>query len=261
MKQVYLICLCSWLLFSCGEEEFLYRGGRLLQFNKASDYTFRESFVFKRPDVTRDTVLVTVDYLGDLADEPLYFDIEQVDHKSWRVEYDEFGNVTDSVPLPVLQAVEGVHYEPVDKALLVVPPRGLSATFPVVFLRAASLEVEERYLRLRLVPGPGLGAGNRNKLENLLLVTDQLVKPDLWDQPYFAGIFGKYSRVKHRLMIDTSGLNWDDDTFLHFQLDGLVFLYYIDLCNEALVQYRNEHGGEYLRDEDGEIVYFPGSMP
>ncbi|MDR2130435.1 MAG: DUF4843 domain-containing protein [Odoribacteraceae bacterium] len=255
MRYAILFCCC--LLWACEEEWFLYRGERYVQFTNPSSYTLRRSFATLPSIVTRDTVYCTVDYLGDLVDAPLYFDLVQVEHQQWRIEYDEFGNVIDSIALPVLQAEAGVHYEVLDKTKMFIPPRGVSASIPIVFLRASSLLSEERYLRLRVIPGPGLQAGTRGKLENVFLITALLVKPDLWDVPFYSNIFGKYSRVKHRFMIDNSGLNWDDVTLKQLERDTPIFQFYIDQWNEALAKYKAEHGEE-LKDEEGETVSFPG---
>jgi hypothetical protein len=256
MKKIHIILLGACLLLSCKEDVFLYKGARYVQFEKDLDHVTNVSFVYRRADVTRDTAYITVELLGDPVNEPLSFDLVQVEHARWEITYDDFGDVLDSIAIPILQSEENVHHEPLDKTKMVIPPRALSVAVPVVFLRAPSLAAEDRFLRLRVIPGEGLREGTINKLENIIMVADQLVKPSTWND--YSDIFGAYSRVKHRLMVDVSGLRWDDDTFAELLPDIFSFQYYIDRFNEELERYEQEHGMAML-DENNEPVYFIGS--
>ncbi|MDR1414572.1 MAG: DUF4843 domain-containing protein [Odoribacteraceae bacterium] len=260
MKTTYitLLAACLALLGACREEDFLYRGERYVQFGTETSYITRVSFVYQHASITSDTSAIIVHLLGDPANVPLHFDLEQIEHGSWDIKYDDFGNITDSIPIPALQAEAGVHYQPLDKSKMVIPAGGLSASIPVIFLRHPSLMTEDRYLRLRVIPGEGLKIGTRNKLENVIQITDQLVQPDQWAP--LDWVMGTYSRVKHRMLIDVSGgLKWDDSTFDNIGWDYYAIQFYIDLCNEVLAAYRQEHGTDMV-DENGEVIFFYGFM-
>lgn len=105
-------------------------------------------------------------------------------------------------------AVPGVHYVPLEDPAIrpyyVIPAYENRVKVPVVFLRDASMLLQEYALRLAIDKNEYFKNGIKKYQVRTLFISDILVRPKFWNKHavhYFAGEYGK---VKHRFMIDVA---------------------------------------------------------
>jgi len=201
------------------------------------------SFVYEGDDVTRDTLWLRANTQGFIYDYDRHFSLVQIPSGTER---------PDAQP--------GQHYVAFDDASLqqhyVIPAGQNTVLFPVVLLRDASLATGDVSLYFQLKEDDTFKQGLPNQRTVMLVVSDHLSRPASWSDYYF----NTYGPVKHRFMIDHTGLRWDEP-FIQELLDGdygyiryLMMLLARELKEENAA--RAKQGLRPLAEEDGREVAF-----
>lgn len=251
MKRMILhAALCSGLLIgfaSCEKDLPVYDyPDNMLNFELTISSETKEpeltsySFVYLPEDIEEDTIWVTVKTMGFLSGQDRPFELEQVASGE-------------------KDAVAGVHYVSFDDAELkskfyYIPAGAVEQRIPVVVLKDASLETESVNLYFTFKDNGYFRPGYSLYSEMRLNISNMLTKPAAWDD-YADYYFDKYGPVKHKFMIDVTGLKWDNE-FLETHLYGEqgYLTYLAQLCDKELRKEnaRRAEEGLPVLSEDGE---------
>lgn len=198
------------------------------------------SFVYVPEEIQKDTVWVTVKTMGFLSDENRPFELKQVTSGG-------------------KDAEAGVHYVSFDDAELksrfyFIPAGEVERRIPIVVLKDASLSTESVNLYFTFKDNGYFRSGYPLYSEMHLNISNMLAKPAAWND-YADHYFDKYGPVKHKFMIDVTGLKWDND-FLETHLYGEqgYLTYLAQLCDKELRKEnaRRAEEGLPVLSEDGE---------
>ncbi len=139
----------------------------------------------------------------------------------------------------------------------VIPAGGFKVAIPIKIKRTARLSDATAKLKINVgsnenfTPGPDVWTGQVITGGDFSIVwTDQLIKPVFWDQTGTGMIWtvGKWSKVKHRLIIDASGVT-------NFEGITTTKKYYIATeTRNALLEYNAQHPGNPLKNESGFVI-------
>lgn len=190
------------------------------------------SFALKNSALMTDTMKVTVQLMGDVADHDRAFTAVAV-----------ADSTTAESPL---------HYEILPG---IMPAGEYTAPLKVLIKRTPDTKTKYVTLLLKLVDSEDLHTGNADALTYRLNWGDMLMKPANW--PYY---FGTYSVNKYRFAIDILGLtDWPQATrFQDNAIDGVYTAAELQLfaskLNEAYAEYRKTHAPIYVDDEAEEKV-------
>lgn len=247
----FFFCLCS-----CHEVDYqMFDEPAAVQFGKANEER-NYTFVYRTSDILKDTVYLRVYLAGKPTGEPRYFRLRQVPVVKWDYLYDKFGIVVDSVQVETRQAKENIHYLPLPEEVLCIASDSVGCSIPVILLRDTSLQNHEYHLSLRLEGMGDLKQGEFSCLESVIVLSDVLQKPSNWNEVLDVYI-GRYSRTKHRLLIDVSGMIWDEKVIeSEFGGDVASWFYWQAVLWEAIEDYKLEHG-KPLMDENNKEVTCP----
>lgn len=201
------------------------------------------SFVYFDETVTTDTVWIQVNTQGFLSDVDRPFELRQVDAQTER---------------PNAQA--GVHYVSFDdeklRSFYQIPAGANTARFPVVLKRDASLADGDVSLYFQLKDNAYFKQGLLPFRTVKLVISDRLSRPADWEDYYF----GVYGTVKHRFMIDHTGLLWDDEFVSKLVTGDWGYIQYLMMLLarelEAENAERAKQGLKPLAEEDGREVAF-----
>jgi hypothetical protein len=172
-------------------DELLYHDIARVQMNDTA--TVNSTFVYAPATVTRDTVYIQVNTIGDMA---------SYDREVTLVQVPESGTVNAAVP--------GLHYvamdDPALKSLMVVKANTVKAMIPVVLLRDASLKDKSYRLKLQLSGNDQFGLGEIQRRSCVIVFSDRLERFYSWrvdsgTAPAFYTL-GKYSTRKHQFIVD-----------------------------------------------------------
>ncbi len=176
------------------------------------------------------------------------------------VDYDRYYTLTQILVDTALNAEPGVHFLALNsedrKDLQCIKAGEVSSQCGIVVLRDTSLLTQEVELNIELLESDDFGLGNYAYLYRKLFITDQLTRPNRWNvfiETYYGG---KYSKAKHRYMIDVTGKRWDDEFFDHLMTNYAELVYWFNEVKQALALYNNEHPNDPLRDENGNLIEF-----
>lgn len=211
MKKIVIYILFLFIgasVLSCSEKYEIYNSStdRLVFYYGKNSYgqvltdsLQTKSFAFDHSSVTETTVWLEVRTMGFVSDKDRVFEVEQ-----------------ENVP-EIYNAVSGTHYVPFDSPevnkFLVIPAGQVSAKFPVILKRDASLLENKATLKLRIKANENFQLGYSNKQVAIIEFADILLKPKYWDGQasyYFAG---QYSYEKFRFMVDVATWTLDDAWF------------------------------------------------
>ena len=154
-------------------------------------------------------------------------------------------------------AVEGEHFEIVDKTL----PANTYSFVPKVLLKRQGLNNEMKRIHFVLEPSPEFPAkvlGDTISDDATFMIsthydvyfTDREMEPPYWEQ---CG-FGDWSQVKYDFMVEKLGKRWGLEPVGPSDMNDL-YNDYLRMRYE-LDQWKKEHGGENMLDENGEVVRF-----
>lgn len=168
------------------------------------------TFVYFDDDVLQDTVWVRANTQGFLTDSDRPFELRQISSGTDRPD-----------------AVAGQHYVGFDeaemKSHLVVPAGASTVRFPVIVRRDASLADSDVSLYFQLRENDNFKQGLIPLRTVKLVISNRLSCPPSWSDFYF----GTYGTVKHRFMIDHTGLRWDEDFFKELLAGDFGYIQYL----------------------------------
>ncbi len=201
------------------------------------------SFVYEGDDVTLDTLWVRVNTQGFVRDYDRPFRLQQIASGTDR---------PDATP--------GTHYTGFDDASLagsyVIPAGQNTALLPVVVRRDASLKEGDVSLYFQLQENEHFKQGLPAQRTAMLVISDRLSRPASWSNYYF----GPYGQVKHRFMIDHTGLRWDEDFVSQLVSGDYGYIRYLMmLLARELEQENTARAKQKLRplaEENGDEVSF-----
>jgi hypothetical protein len=242
------------LLLACQDEYNLYdRKNAFVQFGPEQDKIYKSSFdladtaksftfVYLNSSVVQDTVYFDLYALGGPSEVDRKFAIKQV----------QVPGSANAEPGKQYVAFD----DPSVSELYQIKAGEVHLRMPVIMLRDESLTTETYVLGMELEDNENFLIGDPNLIWRKLYFSDQLIKPSYWNifETYF---FGKYSKVKHRFMIDETGQRWDDDFFIQIYKDYSYAIFWRTTLNARLTDYNNAHPNDPLRDENGELISFP----
>lgn len=246
----WLCCVAAVTLAACEKDLPLYDSpDDALNFEMAVDRESGEvversySFVYEADDVVQDTIWLRANTQGFLSDSDRPFRLEQIESGTARPD-----------------AVAGQHYVGFDDAALqqyyVIPAGANTVLFPVVVKRDASLADSDVSLYFQLRENEHFKQGLPGQRVEMLVISARLSKPADWSDYYM----GAYGPVKHRFMIDHTGLRWDDEFVSSFVSGDYGYIRYImmllarELKNENTA--RANQGLRELAEADGREVSF-----
>ena len=200
------------------------------------------SFVYAGDAVTTDTIWVTVSTQGFLSDDDRPFLLQQIPAGEG-----------------LRDAVAGVHYESFDSESmrgkhLVIPGGSYKHRFPVVVYRDESLSEGDVCLYFQIKPNEYFVQGLMPYRTVKIVISNTLKRPEGWEEYYF----GTYGQVKHKFMIDETGLRWDDEFCTN--LTDFGYIQYLTMMLHQRLQEvnaeRKRQGLDILKEADGRAVKF-----
>ncbi|SEW37682.1 DUF4843 domain-containing protein [Chitinophaga arvensicola] len=219
---IYAIAVLLVLAAGCKKADLLiYNDITRVQLSDTT--TMSATFVYIPPAITRDTIYIQVNTIGDVADHDRTVELTQVPEYDYTYVRDPVTNqITDTlIKERPFKAVAGVHYLDLkDKSiqsLMVVKAHQAVANIPVVLLRDTSLKNNSYRLRVQLVANDQFGLGEVNARAKTLVFSDRLERFYSWRVDNTSAsafsLFGKYSTGKHQFMVDVLKANIDEEWF------------------------------------------------
>lgn len=243
------LCLLAAILMGCEKELPVYDYPiNSLNFSVKLDEETGESleknysFIYSGDAVTHDTIWITVNTQGFISDKDRHFELEQI-----------------SAGEGYADAKAGVHYESFDSESmrsrhLIIPAGKNTQKFPVVVYRDVSLSESDVRLYFQVRQNDNFSQGLIPYRTVKLVISNMLKQPEGWE-PYY---FGTYGPVKHKFMIDETGLRWDDDFCTN--LTDFGYIQYLTMFLHQRLQVvnaeRKKQGLEALKEENGRLVKF-----
>ena len=200
------------------------------------------SFIYSGEDIHKDTLWFKVNTQGFLTDNNRSFELQQINSGE---------TISDAIP--------GIHYIAFDNAELqskyyYIPANTNTQKFPVIVIRDASLKNEDVALYFQLKPNDNFDQGIIAYRTVKLIISDNYKKPAGWSEYYF----GTYGPVKHKFMIDETGLRWDDE--FCSSLNDFGYIQYLTMTLYQRLKVvnaeRKKQGLEVLKETDGREVKF-----
>lgn len=236
---------------SCEQKEIeAFGNDAWLQFS--GDTLQAKSFIYDPPSVLKDTVHLYVQIVGRNVKKDRQIKIEQVI---------DTGNVN--------VAVAGEHFlaftDPEFSKHLMIKADSGSVKLPIVLYRHDILKKKSFTLKVRLLESGDFKLGESTNLVRTIVFSDKLEKPSYWDRwgGYLAKWYlGAYGPVKHRFMIDVTGLKIDDKFLEGFVRNATLRNFYMTLFKDKLREYNDAHPDNPLREEPkegqtiGDLVQF-----
>jgi hypothetical protein len=254
-NYLYLAIGLFLLANSCQQDKyFLYNDVARLQFGpeltriyqpsyNMADTTKSSTFFYSPASVIQDTVKFDVYAIGGTSTKDRFITLEQ-----------------EQVP-GATNAVAGLHYKAFNDPSLASVYRiragQVHEFLPVVILRDPSLKTTTVTLKFKVVANADFQPGEPTNLWRKVVFTDRLSQPAKWDAYATQYYFGKYSVVKHKFMIESTGQKWDQDFIVTIFTDMAFLNYWKGDLKAMLIDYNKAHPGSPLTDEFGEIVLFP----
>lgn len=200
------------------------------------------SFVYIDEAVMEDTVWITLNTQGFVTAYDRAFRLRQVEVDT------------------VVNAVPGVHYTSFDSAEMqkycVVPAGANTVKVPVIVHRDPSLEENDVRLNIEVLPNENFVQGVKEYRLFPLVISNMLTKPANWQDYYF----GTYGPVKHRFMINQTGLRWDEDFLKEILAGDYGYIKYLTMLLyqrlEAENADRKAKGLDVLKEANGKKVAF-----
>lgn len=251
MKSV-LIFVFILVFLGCRQDEYLlYRDDSRLQFGPIPEKIYVEaaewedtlkmySFLSRPIEKLLDTVYFDLYNIGPLIGEDRPYKLRQT--------------LLDSVN----NALPGIHYKAFDDPdvvpLYIIPANSSHVKVPIILMRDTSLESKVYTLKFEIEENEYFKLGDWRKTWRKLVLSEILQRPTLW----LDAVFGSYSKVKHRFMIEQTGLKWDDDYLSIVKSDVTMSYYWQRKFQELLYEYNNNSENENvpLYDEYGREVKF-----
>lgn len=252
--RLCILLMVGTLQYACQQEYNLYEGDEYVQFGSEKKLIYKKSFeladtvksytfVYENSAVTQDTV---------------YFDLYALGgHK----DYDRPFSLSQEVVPGVANAEPGIHFfnfdDPAVSGLYTFKAGTVHYSVPIILKRDVSLQSGTYLLKIKLLSNDNFKQGESELLWRKIYFSDQLIKPNRWLASMEKSYFGKYSKVKHRFMIDKTGQRWDDSFLITIMADFGLFKYWLGKAKQEIAKYNNANPNNPLRDENGELVIIP----
>lgn len=239
---LYFVVTASVLLLhtSCREsEQLIFNSASRIHWKDTA--TVHQTFINKKSNVTRDTVWIPLQVIGEISTEPRQINIKQIKGYFYSYTYDKKGNITDTILTEApSQAIPNVHYVAFDseemkknlllKSFITSNKSGVEINLPLILLRDKSLKEKDYLLFLQLEPSSDFLLGDKQNMVKIISISDRLAKPSGW------GVFedaylGKYSYARHKFMNEALG-TVIDNAWLNQSVPFLIF--YREKCRSAL---------------------------
>lgn len=172
------------------------------------------------------------------------------------VDYDRPINLVQTNVNDEDAAIPGVHFIGFDDPSVVDSvciPKGKAVGYiPVILLRDISLKTQEKRLKLTVEQNEHFRPGIDKFRKFTVIVTDDVIKPKLWDTVwhlYFGRTFG---REKMKFIIQVTGFTEFDERPTDFQLGNHLSTVF----QQKLADYNEAHPGNPLAEADGTLVGF-----
>jgi hypothetical protein len=247
------------LFASCEKDLMTYEGINRLGFSD-NTYSLTKTFAFDNSSVVKDTVYLNVRTMGHVSKTDRTFKIEQI----------KDGKYVKGKKIKTAKA--GLHFVDFSNTNFVIKANKTKAKIPIVLLRDISMRTNSFGLKVRIVKNNFFELPSTRSLERLIIISDMLEKPKNWygntRKDDWRG-FGVYGKVKHRFMIDVSGLKFDELFFRSLILnpkdnyyDEVKVRFYRNKFIKALKEYNEKHPANSLREEkkegqlEGDLVSF-----
>ncbi len=200
------------------------------------------SFVYVNDSVMNDTIWITLNTQGFVRDQDRSFRLCQANVDS------------------VVNAVPDVHYtsfdSPVMQKYCVVPAGENTVDVPIIVHRDPSLEENDVRLNVEVMPNENFGKGVVEKRVYPIIISNLLTQPVNWESYYF----GTYGPVKHRFMINETGLRWDEDFIAQLNAGDYGYIKYLTMILYQRLQVvnaeRKAQGLDVLKEATGKAVAF-----
>ncbi len=201
------------------------------------------TFYYEDASTVQDTVFFDIYAIGGVSKEDRSFTLEQV----------QVPNVTN--------AQADKHYVAFNDAKatknFVIKAGTVHTKVPIILLRNVDLKANTYILKFKVVADKNFQTGEINNLWRKIEFTDRLSQPAAWNASAVQFYYGKYSVVKHRFMIESTGEKWDQDFMASLPSEYALLQYWIGTLKINLIDYNAKNPGNPLRDENGELVIFP----
>lgn len=205
-----------------------------------ADTLKRSTFYYYNTDIITDTVRFDLYAIGSLSKHDRSFTLGQIQSPGAN------------------NAIPGVHYkafsDPEVQKLYVLKAGQHHCEVPIILLRDASLKTSNVTLKFQIVANENFQLGEASKLWRKIEFADLLVQPTNWKN--FSSL-GKYSMIKHKFLIDSTGQKWDQAFVTVTGTDTALLNYWINLAKIALNNYNMAYPDKPLKDEFGDAVVFP----
>jgi len=250
---IALVCLCT---LSCKKpDDFLYTDTiAKIQFGPATQLFYRPASAFNDSLKLESLASLNTAILIDTV----YFDIYTMGQVS---DQDRAFVLKQEQVVGGYNAVPGVHYKAftdADVAKNYVIKAGQShSRIPIILLRDVSLRTNTAVLKFNIVANDNFQPGEEKLIWRKVIFTDRLSKPNEWNAQAVSLWYGKYSEVKHRLMISSTGQLWDDAFLILIRQDNQLQQYWISKVKSAIATYNKANPGNPLKDEVGDLVVLP----
>ncbi|UYQ95797.1 DUF4843 domain-containing protein [Chitinophaga horti] len=236
---IYILLAAFNFLAACekNEQDPAYKGepGLViggLEAEGASGSALSYSFAISPSAVTKDTLSLMVQTIGNVSDVDRSFSI--------------------AIDTNRTNALAGEYQLP---KTFVMPAGQFKQTLPLVLNRASRLKDTSTTLSLVVVenenfkPGPYLGGVANMGPQFTVTWSDRLTKPSYWDNAGTGMIYtaGKWSRVKHQLLIDASG-------YAEYSTLDFTVKYYIAGVAAEYLQKLNAASGTPLKNETDVVI-------
>lgn len=260
IKYLYIVSVVL-LLLGCENSDLpVYDDVARIRITGGGNY----SFVFEKSDMKEDTVWFSATVMGLPENRDRRFILAEWPENKMDtlITKDVNGKPIDTTIVNT-SAVAGKHYVSLDNPWIlskcVIPANQVSCQVPIILLRDSTLTAATYRLRIQVLRSDDFELGVPGNLTIIQTLTDKLSKPSKWNSDTgWSSCLGVYSRVKHRFMIDVTGIEWSDD-FLGQATDYGGQVYYRDWLRKELANYNAnpENPDRPLRDEYKRLVEFP----
>lgn len=212
---------------------------------KFTDTLKSATFIYDLQTKTKDTIYFDVYPMGRPAqfDRPIV--IQQI----------EVEGVENAVP--------GIHYIAFDseemKKEYIIKKDSVHLSLPIVILRDQSLKEKIVKLQFELKENDYFLLTDRRLSWRRLEFTDDLIKPDAWEDGIIISALGEYSKVKHQWMIELTGQRFDQEMILVLRNDYALKSYWSDFFKKELIKKNNELEAQLkdkFKDENGNYISF-----
>ncbi|WP_316819217.1 DUF4843 domain-containing protein [Pedobacter nyackensis] len=252
MNRIYILLLVVCFATACKKDNYLvFNEVDRLQFGPVPEKIYL-------PQSAMEDTLKAYTFLTQPISrvrDTMYFDLYTMGNVS---KVDRLYKIEQELVKGAGNAEPGLHYvpfnDPAVRNLYTIPANSNHVKVPVILLKDASLQTAKYTLKLKVSENENFKTGDVRKTWRKLIIADILIKPAAWNDR----VLGTYSQVKHRFMIQQTGLDWDQAYIVSVNSDVTLTYYWQAKFRELLYNYNNDPDNEDgpLTDEFEKEVTF-----